>query len=449
MIPAAHATLFRKRTAAILVAASLAGCGGSGSPQPLASIVLVTIDTLRADHLGCYGYFRDTSPRLDAFAREAILFENAIAPMATTLPSHVSLMTATYPLRHGVQNNHQTISPEAPLRSLPAILGDLGYETAAFVSAIPVKRHTGIAAGFDVFDEPAEIERRAEDTNARVLEWIASRESGPFFLWIHYFDPHFRYDPPAPFDSVFATDGALLEWLEEKRVPRRKMERAPENHNGYDGEILYLDGRLGELFDEIKRRGIWDGAAVAVVGDHGEGLGQHDYRDHGHIYNEQLFVPMIVKLPSGKGPVGARSRRVASLVDLVPTLAAALDLPLREEDRSQFDGIDLLDERIEREFVLAERTFPPRQVWEPGKKWALVSECWKYIHLTERPAELYDLAADRNETVNVIHREPEVAERMRNRVLELLEEAERVGAPAPGMPPPEAVEGLRALGYVD
>jgi arylsulfatase A-like enzyme len=334
-------------------------------------------------------------------------------------------------------------------RPLPVLLRELGWETAAFVSALPLKRYTGIDAGFDVFDEPEGIERRAEATNARVFEWLARERSGPAFLWIHYFDPHREYDPPPPFDTTFHTDDALVAWLEEKQIPRRKLENAPRNHNLYDGEILYLDGRLGELFDELRRRGLWENAAVVVAGDHGEGLGQHDYVDHGKIWNEQLRVPLIIKLPRGRGAVGVRSSRVASLIDVVPTLVAALGIPVPEADRARFEGIDLLDQGATREFVLAERRFPPRSVWPPGEQHALVGDRWKYVGWSERPGELYDLSEDPHETRNVLREEPEVAERMAAQLQAMLDEAARAGTPEPDAPPADVIEGLRTLGYVD
>jgi arylsulfatase len=425
---------------------ALGGCGGE---PPLPTIVLVTIDTIRADHLGAYGYFRDTSPRLDAFAQEAILFERAYAPMATTLPSHLSLLNSAYPLRHRIRNNHQTVPAGSPWRTLPVLLRELGYETAAFVSALPLGAHSGIATGFDHFDEPEEIDRRAAATNARVLEWLDVDREGPLFLWIHYFDPHAEYDPPPPFDAAFETDDALRDRLEELRVSRRKMAKALDIHNRYDGEILYLDGRLGELFDELRARGHWEEAAVVVVGDHGEGLGQHDYVDHGKVWNEQLLVPLMIKLPAGNGPVGARSARVASLIDVVPTLVARLGLPVPEEDRARFEGVDLLDEGVSRDFVVAERRFPPRRAWTPGERWALVGERWKYIYSSERPDELYDLVEDPIEKRNLAEHEPEVTRRMAARLQEILATIEETAATEPGAPSPEAVEGLRALGYVD
>ncbi|HJS75544.1 MAG TPA: sulfatase-like hydrolase/transferase, partial [Vicinamibacteria bacterium] len=185
------------------------------APSPRAvldspNLVIVSIDTLRADRLGLYGYFRETTPFLDSLAKESLVFERCLAPMAVTFPSHLSLFTGAYPEETGAFANARVgglaFVPTARLRSLAQVLREGGYRTAAFVGATPLKRHTGIDAGFEHFDEPAAGQRRAGATNKRVLSWLAARDDGPFFLWVHYFDPHKPYDAPEPFRSKFEED---------------------------------------------------------------------------------------------------------------------------------------------------------------------------------------------------------------------------------------------------
>ena len=210
----------------LAVCLALAGCREGIDVSGHPNIVLITLDTTRADHLGAYGYFRDTSPRIDAFAEQSIVFEHAIAPMATTLPTHVSILTATHPLEHGVLANvmhgGRRFVPAAGLRSFATVCREQGYRTAAFVSAAPLKRDSGIQLGFEVFDEPdeSEAERSGGQTSDAALRWLAGLEAGPFLLWVHYYDAHWPFAAPAPFGGRYRTDpspGAL-----HRRAPHRR-----------------------------------------------------------------------------------------------------------------------------------------------------------------------------------------------------------------------------------
>jgi len=435
-----------------LLAAVLLGALGvvTGCERTPPSIVLVTIDTIRADHLGAYGYFRDTSPVFDGFAAEGVLFERAYAPMATTLPVHVSLLTGTTTLRHGVKGNFgttlQALDGAMGLRTFAQVLRGLGYETAAFVSATPLKRHTGIDAGFVHFDQPSAKRRRAAGTTDRALAWLDIAASmRPIFLWVHYFDPHDPYDPPEPFDASFRADADLRGFLRALGLSEWDDPEIQRINDLYDGEILYTDGQLGRLFAALREAGLWDESAVVVAGDHGEGLGQRDWLEHGRIYDEHIRVPLVIRLPDGEGR-GRRSARLASLVDVVPTLVAALDLPVAETDRAQWEGNDLLAPKPPRRFAFAERVHRYHPDWEPGPKYALVGRRWKYFHRPLGSDELFDLHADPLETRNVIEAHPRVAAAMLSRIRRALVHDVRR---EPEELPLDVREELEALGYVE
>jgi len=449
--PTAAARALRLSFLAALLAASAA----AATAPP--SFVLITIDTLRADHLGCYGYARATSPALDAFARDALLFENAYAPMPTTLPSHVSLLTSSLPARHGVLSNfrylHIPFVPEEAggLRSVAQTLAEAGYATAAFTSASPLSRGTGIDAGFADFDAPPpfdaegeSVRRIAGETIDRALGWLAARDGAapPFFLWVHVFDPHYPYEAPAPWGTAFSTDEALVAELAARGIPDVLHRHVAGIANAYDGEIRYTDEQVGRLLDALRERGLYERAVIAIAGDHGEGLMSHGEPGHELLWRGTVRVPLVLRFPGG--PRGVRSREVASLVDVLPTLRAHTALPLTD---ASFDGEDLLAEPRERGALSQEpvREGAPRQ-----RTYALSDERYRYWLPSEGPPRLFDLANDPAELRDVAGEQPEVAARMRARIEAMLEEARsRPGATVTNDIDPELRERLKQLGYAE
>lgn len=265
------------------------------------SVLLITVDTLRADRLGSYGYRLTQTPHLDGLAEDAVLFEKAVTPVPLTLPAHASLMTGTYPLYHGIRTNSGFVLPEE-VDTLAEAFKEAGYRTGAAVGAFVLDSRFGLDQGFDTYadgfqTETLELvsqqiaEHRAEDVVDRALTWLAQVPGGEtFFYWLHLFDPHAPYSPPPPLAD------------------------------GYDGEITYVDIQLNRIFESLKSEGTYEDSVVVFTADHGEGLGDHGEATHGlFLYDSTLHVPLIFKLP-GQEAAGKRVASTVSLIDVMPTL---------------------------------------------------------------------------------------------------------------------------------
>lgn len=418
------------------------------------NVVLITADTLRADHLGSYGYFRDTSPVIDALAADGLLIERCIAPMSTTLPSHTSLMTSSYPAAHGILSNLQfydrPVETSDEIRTAAQLLRAAGYTTAAFTSSSPLSEASGIDAGFDTFEGPPPYDRgdervdlSAEATTERALAWLAQAKT-PFFLWVHYFDPHSPYDPPEPFRSRYQPEPGLAERLERLGVPAKRRKQATRVTNRYDGEIRYMDSQIGRILEALRAQGLYRESLIVLTSDHGEGLWQHDYLQHGVVWGEQLEVPLIFKFPESTDAPRGRRRVIASLIDILPTMVAGARLPLSSES---FHGIDLLG--ASRRYALSQREYRKDHWEEPV--YTLTGNEWKYHDHGAAGGRLFHLSRDPHELVNVVARYPQVAQRMRAELHAMLAESRRKGKTLRQKVeiPDAALEQLRALGYVD
>ncbi len=336
----------------LLALATHLACSEPAGPRP--NLVLITLDTLRADRLGVYGYERETSPVLDSIARRGVRFDDAIAQATTTPPSHASILTGLNPARHGLRKLYGQRLPDAN-ETLAEILRAEGYSTAAFVSAVPLRHLVGLDQGFDVYNDEWESDagershdRGAALTNARVRNWLESAPPAPVFLWVHYFDPHHPYFPPEEYRKRFGAEKANRDflpiprntnrWRSGDRLVRRPNEKAARRMSDlYDGEIAYLDEALGELLESLRTAGILANAVVAYVGDHGEHLGENGYWfGHWDVLDETARVPMVIAHPDGRH-AGTVVEETVGTIDLVPTLLSWLRL---DTDLS-FDGIDL------------------------------------------------------------------------------------------------------------
>jgi choline-sulfatase len=390
------------------------------------NVLLVTIDTLRWDHVGCYGSRNAATPVLDRLAASGARFETAIMHAPLTAPSHASILTGLTPLRHGVRDNGAFVLPTDVL-SLPVVLQREGYTTAGFVSGFPVDRRFGFANGFTSYDDrlprgatlgrESQTERRADQTSNRVLEWLSGTTTRPWFLWVHYFDPHAAYDPPPEYLKLF-----------------------PDHP--YDGEIAFVDAQIGRLFDRLKQLGQFTRTLVLVTADHGESLGDHGEQTHGvFVYDSTLRVPWII---SGPGiHAGDVPEVVARGVDVMPTLLdlAGVTVPPAIDGRSlrpALDGRALADEPAYVESLLAKRHLG----WAPIH--GLRDARWKYIQVPG--PELYDLSADAHETANRAPAERDRVATMARELQAQLSAARRQTTERRS--DPETTARLRALGYI-
>lgn len=455
--------------ASLTVAAAPSSNPVQTQPTPQLNLLVVTLDTTRADHLGCYGYFRDTSPHLDAFAAEALVFDSAFAPMATTLPTHVSLFTALHPLEHGVLANvthgGSAFGLKPAVVSVAQLARERGYATAAFVSATPVKRSAGLAVGFDVYDEPSAASRRAQATTDAALDWLSAGHRRPYFLWVHYFDPHAAYRPPAPYDAHFATDQALETWIHDRRLAPRVGRDALRGGNPtetraiinlYDGEIRYMDEQFGRLLRWLRENNLWESTAIVVLADHGEGLNQHEWLQHGGTWEEQLHAALMMRVP---GPGGTTPGRVATLMttaDVLPTL-----LPLMNADwggplLKQASGVNVLAPGFRERPLLSLRTGREDNP-NPGPDTVLRSAEWT-LHLNDPAAGtlLFDRRRDPFELENRAAAEADVVTRLTDQLHALVRhfhdrgmELDAGGKAEDAAPLDEkTLRELRALGYI-
>jgi arylsulfatase A-like enzyme len=435
-------------------------------------VVLISVDTLRLDHLTPYGYDRNTSPNVDALARKGVLFEAAFAAHSNTAPSHASILTGLHPPSHGIVRNRYRL--KAKIRTLAQILEEQGFATAAFVSSHTLhKNHTSLDRGFAVYEHAETLRVPADDTFGRAAEWLEAQAQAeqPVFLFLHYYDPHFPYDAPDPFAGRFLSGGGEGYRFDPKEALRRVRSgevvggEAEELIARYDDEIAYADHYVGRLVETLKTLGYWDEALVIFVSDHGETLTErvHPFDHGGRAYEEQIRVPLILRFPGNR----FESRRIATPahhVDIMPTVLDWLGLALPEgvEGRSLMPWIDPPWLRpppadATRELVSLARPTPGRtpevrgaQVRE-GLIAALRGPRWKLISYPARKGfayQLFDLVDDPGERTDLIDANPSLAEAMAGRLQHWREET---GAAAPLKVPklsPESEKALEALGYV-
>lgn len=433
--------------------------------------MVVTIDTLRADRLGVYGYFRPTSPVFDHLARDSVLLERCYAPMATTFPSHLSLFTGAWPgevgalANVGVGGAPFVASPR--LRTLAEILAEKGYQTGGFVSAAPLKDYSGIHAGFEHFDQPEGDQRTARETNHEVVQWLATVDPlRPLFLWVHYFEPHAPYAPDPSVELPPADEGQIVQYLAERRLDAGTDAATREQQNLYDIEVRSADRALGELLEALPGRVDREQDLLVVAGDHGEGLGQHGELEHGGLWSEQLRVPLLIRAP-GRGP--ARISEPVALIDLLVILLGLSDLPGRDEILAQSAGRDALAGDAPTPVFSQESGAPWRVADGAPPRVALTGPRYKLIHdpATTDSAidstasditaadQLFDLHQDPHELRNLAAELPEVVEEMRQILRAQLDQQRRRRArffegrlqPQPETDP-EIEEQLRSLGYL-
>jgi choline-sulfatase len=362
------------------------------------NLLLITVDTLRADHLGCYGNKEVHTPNLDGIAKESLFFENAICPAPLTLPSHTSLMTGRYPYHHGVRDNAGAVNQKET--TLAEILQQNGYHTFAFVSGFPLEHRFGLNQGFEIYNDNFPREKNgwlnfhSERTADATVKAVLSRKfQEPYFLWIHFYDPH-----------------------------------APYLRGSYVGEINFVDQQIGLLLQKLKT----SNTIITVAGDHGESLGEHGEMTHRiFVYDSTMRVPFFIQMP-GRTLQSVKSQ--ARLIDFLPTILNVMKISAPPN----LDGTTL-PARLETEGYI-ESMFPALQLgWSPLV--GIRTDEWKYIDAPK--PELYDLKSDPNEKINVISKESSVAEKLRSKMPKSITSNSK-----PAEVSPEMAEQLASLGYV-
>jgi arylsulfatase A-like enzyme/tetratricopeptide (TPR) repeat protein len=386
-------------------------------------IVLISIDTLRADRLPAYGYGATKTPHIDRLIQDGVLFERAYSHAPQTLPSHTSLFSGQLPFEHGVRDNIGfTVKPGQ--RLLQHALKERGYVTGGFVSAYVLRLQTGFGQGFDRYDDelpPAsptlplgQVQRPGPDTVAAAIRWIDGRDSGKFFLFVHIYEPHRPYAPPAPFNTG----------------------------NAYDGEVDYSDTIIGRLLEHLRDRGLYDSATIALFSDHGEGLGDHGEDEHGiFLYRETIQVPLVVKLPRS----GGKARHVSTpvqLIDLYPTILDVVgDAPPGLRGRSL---IPLLENSggIAETGIYSE-SLTPRYHFGWSELYSLTDERYRLIRAPKD--ELFDVSQDPGERSSIAADRAQVRDAMRRALDRMIAD---VPIASPSAVSEEDRRKLAALGYV-
>jgi arylsulfatase A-like enzyme len=451
-------TMFRKFRV-ILIGAVLCIAAGCifGNRAKDYNVLFITIDTLRADHLSCYGYSRNTSPNLDQFAKTGVLFRKAYCQMPTTGPSHASIFASKYPRKLGLLKNGWVLSANPLL--LPEILKKHGYLTGAIVSSFVLDPRFGFNRGFDEYDahfnnagssKTGEIiweghvvtdgfDQRANLATEKAIRWVDKHLKTKFFLWVHYFDPHTPYSPPEPYAKSFLNEGG---GPLEKRIAR------------YDGEILFVDEQIGRLLHYLQDAGINSKTLIVIMADHGEGLGQHNWLEHGvYLYEEATHIPLMVSLP-GVIPQGIEVDSIVQSIDIAPTI---LDI-LKIKQDPQYEGESLFPMTLnsaqrKNRTVFMERRHYEKSVYQgvrvSGQKYGVREGDWKYIWAPqESTEELYNLTQDPKELVNIIDRNQDLASKLQEMIKKWKQDQD-TGHTETQTIDPETQEKLKSLGYVN
>ena len=390
-------------------------------------VVLISMDTTRADYFSCYGYPDPTTPNIDKLTEQATRFANVVSPVPITLPAHSSMLTGMIPPAHGVHNNiGYHLAPSHT--TLAEILKANGFKTSAILSAFVLDRKFGLNQGFDTYDDQFgehnrrehHTERFGDEITRLAFDWIDANRKGKSFLFLHYFDPHYDYVPPEPYATEFAG-------------------------NPYAGEIAFTDHCIGQVIQKLKDIGWYDSTLLIITGDHGEMLGEHGEEWHSYfIYESAIKVPLIMKLPGQK--TALTITEPVGLVDIVPTICSLLHI----DAPAQVQGIDLSallrgesptnDER----YLYSESVSPTR--FGASSLMGISTARWKYIQ-APRP-ELYDILSDPGETNNLVGQEPQRARILEDKLIETLERSVSTDTDSRMELDTESIKRLESLGYV-
>jgi len=419
--------LFLCLMVATALGAALPAFGAVGDPP---NVVVITIDTLRADHVGCYGYQQVKTPNIDALAAEGSRFSHAYTPVPVTLPSHSAIFTGTYPPFSGMHDfSANKLSPQQP--TLASVLKDHGYATGAIIGSAVLDSRFGLNHGFDFYYDRfdfsrlqesnlEEMERPANVVVDQTLEWLGRNYQNKFFLWMHLYDPHYPYRPPPPYDQEYAS-------------------------HPYDGEIAFADAQMGRLLRFLKEKGVYQNTIIVLSGDHGESLGEHGEKTHGFfIYNATLHVPLILRAPGLKSVKLVEAS--ASLTDIMPTVLSLLKIDIPSQVQGQSLVPPLTGQKDDASRSLYAETFLPRLHFNWSELRAVETPTYQFIDAPK--PELYDLSKDPGETNNLWPQKKAVAAEMQAKLAGLLRQysASQELAEKTGLDP-ALMERLKSLGY--
>jgi choline-sulfatase len=428
-------TLTAMKILPIILCCQLAA-GASGARECLPDkashpdVFLITIDTLRADHVHCYGYDQIRTPALDLLAKQGIRFTQAFTPSPITNSSHTTIMTGLLPSAHGVTDFGIPLAATHP--TLAELLTKSSYRAAAFIGAVILDSKSlapGLDRGFEFYDNFPEhtttksrwgrLERRGMEVEHRTESWLNTHTTGPHFVWVHFYDPHDPYEPPPPYSDIY-----------KDRL--------------YDGEIAYADSALGRFVAYLKKQGWYDGALIVVVGDHGEGLGQHHEDTHGvFLYDSTTHVPLLVKLPNSR-EAGKEVEAQVRTTDIMPTILELLGLPTPEKLdgdslRPFFEGAEVTTRT-----VFGQTDYPLRFGWAPLR--SVRKDGFKFIEAPK--PELYDLRSDSGELRNEYVPWNTDVQKLRKTLSELKQMSPASGNSSPSAVSQSTIDELHALGYL-
>lgn len=444
-------------------------------------VFLVIVDTLRADHLGCYGYIRNTSPFIDSMAAKGVVYEQAVSQSATTAPSHASVFTGLYPYQHRVLANGYMMDDS--VTTLPEILKSEGIRTSAFTSTDAHFISSNIAQGYDFYEEPKNVQklygrqyyRTAQLTVKNSIIWLDNFDKDEkLFHWVHLFDPHQPFYPPKKYVQKMKKDVGQEDYL--KFLEPRQIDLEVFNNDvaeminyltQYDAEIAYVDEEIKNLYEFAEKKGLTENSLWIITGDHGEGLGQHRWPGHAAmIFQEQIRVPLIFFTPGGQLKP-ARVKKCVEIFDIFSTVLDVFGVTLPEDLSSEVRAVSLWENLQNpqslpaKEYSFSEREkFKPMEhfrgirFWEDLKgekmKFSLQNQGVKYIYRSGSVDELYDLNKDPHELKNVLNKESYSSQRNKFKAqsLKKRKEIDSYAKKKLKQADPETIKKLKSLGYI-
>jgi arylsulfatase A-like enzyme len=442
-------------------------------------VYLITIDTLRADHLSCYGYPVETTPFIDSLAKNGVIFENAFSQSATTCPSHASIMTGLYPSQHRVLANGYILDDS--YTTLAEILKANGFKTAAFTSTDRHFLASNINQGFDMYEEPLDTiktygfkYRQARLTINNAILWLDNFDSDKkLFMWIHLFDPHMPYHPPKKFKKLIRKQlkkDYLKKYVQKAKVNLEifdnSFDKYYEHILNYDSEIRYVDEELKRFFNILKDKKLFDNSLIIITGDHGEALGQHNWLQHAtFIYQEEIHVPLIFCFINETTGDKIKRRKLTESVGNFDIFSSVLEFTRinhKKKYLSKVESVSLKDKifngkRIgkkvftERQYYKKKKKYKKdrpfwRRVYEKGIKVSLQDNTYKYIYRSDFPDELYNLKDDSFESSNIAKEKNKIASKYKKEILRILSNFKNKQVKKTSK---KIFKRLKSLGYVE